>query len=770
MGRIRFKKIIIGCSIAVILCIGSLFVPLPIEDFSKQSVQSLRVVDRNGVLLREFLNDNEGRGIWKPLEEISPFARAAVISIEDKRFYSHFGVDPIAVGRAVIENIRSFRFKSGGSTITQQVVRNVYHFPRTLPYKVVEMWYALRLERMMTKEEIIEQYLNRVPFGNQLFGVEAASRWYFEKPAQALSPAEAAFLMALPNSPSLLNPYKNADAASVRKRTVLNRMISQNVLLREEYERALAQPIQIISPGSHFKAPHAVNMAIASQHDTTNRMIVTTVDFSMHEQVQRLMKAHLKKLQSKNVNNAAAIVIDNATMEIRVLVGSSDFFDDKNEGEVNGATALRQPGSAIKAFTYALALEHGLTPATIIPDIPTAIPDHHGDYVPENYDKHYHGPVRARTALACSYNVPAVRVLQMVGKSALLNKLRDVGSSSLTNDAEFYGYGLTLGNAEVSLLQLTTAYAAFANKGMWKSSTLTERNDSFSEAKRVFDEKTTFMLTDMLSDPVARRPAFGGNFRFPFQCAVKTGTTKDYKDNWTVGFTTRYTVGVWVGNFNGKEMRRVSGVSGAGPIFTDIMMFLHSSPFGMPPKDFEIPNGIEQHSICTRSGKLPTDLCPKTIHDWFVKGNVPQEKCEIHKEYFVKNDRSEPVRQLFEIFPREYRQWVISEGIPDPPPDAVPASVQRADVLTKLAITSPNNGDLFAIDPVLRSEFQTITISGFIPETFQDVKLKVNDRNEIPFSSQGYQWKLEKGISKFQLVGKNNNRRVVSNRVYITVE
>ncbi len=770
MGRIRFKKIIGGCSFVVILSIGSLFVPLPKEDFSKHSVQSIRVLDRNGVILREFLNDREGRGIWKSLDEISPYARTAAIAIEDKRFYTHSGIDPISIGRAVVENLRSFRFKSGGSTITQQVVRNVYHFPRTLPYKVVEMWYALRLERMMTKEEIIEQYLNRVPFGNQLFGIEAASRWYFEKPARALSPAEAAFLLALPNSPSLLNPHKNAEAASDRQHTVLNRMIGQNMLSSEEYERALAQPIQVISPESHFKAPHAVEMAIATQSDTNNRMIVTTIDYSLHEQIRRMVNAHLKKLQSKNVNNAAAIVIDNATMEIRVLVGSADFFDEKNEGEVNGATALRQPGSAIKAFTYALALEHGLTPATIIPDIPTAIPDHHGDYVPENYDKHYHGPVRARTALACSYNVPAVRVLQMVGKSALLNKLRDVGCSSLKNDAEFYGYGLTLGNAEVSLLQLTTAYASFANKGIWKSFSLFVQKDSLTESKRVFDEKTAFILADMLNDPAARRPAFGGNFRFPFQCAVKTGTTKDYKDNWTVGFTTRYTVGVWVGNFNGKEMRRVSGVSGAGPIFTDIMMFLHTPPFGQAPDDFEIPNGVKRHEICARSGKLPTILCPKTIRDWFVKENVPKEKCNIHKEYFVKNGRNETVRQVFEVFPREYQQWMINEGIPNPPVDAVPVSTKRIDTHFKLAITSPNNGDLFAVDPVLRSEFQTITISGFIPEKIQDVKLKVNDCTEIPFSSQGVQWKLEKGTFRFQLVATKNNSRIASNSVFITVE
>ncbi|MFA6470360.1 MAG: transglycosylase domain-containing protein, partial [Bacteroidota bacterium] len=368
---ISLKKISLLCALLAFAVIGSIFVPLPKEDFSKESVQSLRVVDRNGIVLREFLNDREGRGIWKPLSGISPYVRTATIAVEDKRFYSHLGVDPISVARSVVDNLQAMRFKSGGSTITQQLIRNVYHHPRTLFYKLVEMWYALRLERMMTKEEIIEQYLNRVPYGNQVYGIESASRWYFEKPAQLLSPAEAAFLAALPNSPSLLNPNKNPDAASARARTVLSRMIVQNYITQAEHERAIVQPIQIIPPDAHFKAPHAVEMVLSSTPLPENRTISTTIDYSMQEQVQRLMNAHLKKLKNKQVNNAAAIVIDNATMEIHALVGSADFFDERHNGQVNGVTALRQPGSAIKPFTYALAFDHGITPATIIPDIPT---------------------------------------------------------------------------------------------------------------------------------------------------------------------------------------------------------------------------------------------------------------------------------------------------------------------------------------------------------------------------------------------------------------
>ncbi len=770
MMKKYFLRIFLGSMLIAGAVIGSLFIPLPRQDFRKQSVQSLRVVDRHGIVLREFLNDQEGRGIWKSLTEISPHVCTATISVEDKRFYSHFGIDPIAVGRSIVQNIRALHFISGGSTITQQVIRNVYHHPRTIPNKLLEMWYALRLERMMTKEEIVEQYLNRAPYGNQLYGIEAASRWYFEKPAGDLSPAEAAFLAALPNSPSLLNPNKNPDAPAVRQKKVLQRMYVQKFLTKEDYDRACVQPIQLISTEAQFKAPHAVEVAVESSSPAHGGTIQTTIDFAMQEQIQWLMRGHLKKLQSKNVNNAAVIVIDNATMEIRALVGSVNFFDMKHNGQVNGATALRQPGSAIKPFTYALALEHGMTPATVFPDIPTAIPDHHGDYVPENYDKHYHGPVRARTALACSYNVPAVRVLQSVGKSALLNKLIDVGCSSLNKDAEFYGYGLTLGNAEVSLLQLTTAYAVFPNHGMWKPSRIVLNAGATTNMHRAFDEKTAFLITDMLKDPVARRPAFGRNFHFPFHCAVKTGTTKDYKDNWTVGYTTTYTVGVWVGNFSGDEMRRVSGVSGAGPIFTDIMMFLHTVPFGMAPADFEIPNGLIQCTVCARSGKIPAASCSKTLQEWFVQGNVPTDQCSIHKEFLVTDRQGGTTRRVFEIFPQEYKQWTITEGIPMPPPSAAPIVQKRTNDSYKLSIVSPNNGDYFTIDPILRSEYQTITISGFIPESCRNVKLKINNEKEIPYSSQGIQWKLKKGVFRFQLIAMNHNDYVVSNNVYITVE
>jgi penicillin-binding protein 1C len=790
--RIRLV-LLIGLSLSVAL-IASLYIPLPKEDFSKQSVHSLRVFDKNGILLREFLNDQQGRGQWKPLGEIAPEMINATIAVEDRRFWYHPGVDPPAIIRATYENIKAGGTKVGGSTITQQVIRNIYHRPRTLYNKAVEAWMALRLERMMTKNEILEQYLNRAPYGNQLTGIEAASRYYFQKPAVDLSLAEAAFLGGLPNAPTSLNPYQNYNATIQRQRIVLRRLLDQHLVSRDAYDRALLQPVQLTPPEVNFRAPHAVQMAEEQFHERPDVASITlTIDYPLQQNIQWALRSHLAQLKRKNVTNAAVVVIENRTGAIRVLVGSSDFFNEDIEGQVNGAIALRQPGSSIKPFLYVRALEGPFTPATVLPDLPTHIPDDRGDYIPENYDKRYHGPVRLRTALACSYNVPAVRTIQTVGIGTLYQSMQLVGITSLTQPVEYYGYGLTLGNAEVSLLELTNAYRTFPNNGVWNPCTLIQFAASIDGGVRIFpgnvrehenprqvyDERAAYLITDILKDYVARRPAFGNAFHFPFECAVKTGTTKDYRDNWTVGYTTKYTVGVWAGNFDASPMHGVSGVTGAGQIFYDVMMLVHEHS---KPADFSLPDGLMQVAVCPVSGLLPNDNCGKTIKELFILGKEPKQRCTIHQAFRVTTDADRTEKQIYEIFPPEYRSWAEEERIPEPPAGAVYIVTSRFEtgtsqlttgnrkLLNRFSILSPNSGDIFKIDPVLRPEYQSIKILAAIPQQFTDVKLIVNKTETLPFDPSGTWWSLKKGPQRLQLEARDRKRMVLSKPITIEVE
>lgn len=769
----------------------TIFVPLPKEDFQQRSIQSLNVTDCNGELLREVLNDREGRGIWVPLDQISDCTKNAVIALEDRRFFYHPGVDPIAIGRAIIDNFRHGQARSGGSSITQQVIRNIYNHPRTIGYKVIEMWFALRLERVLSKREILEQYLNRAPFGNQLFGIEAASRYYFSKTAQELSPAEAAYLCALPNSPTTLNPIKHFSLPLARQRKALAKMLDHAFLDRETYDRAIAQPIVLNEQHKFFRAPHAVEIALSSVNNITRPAdLKLTIDMSLQEKLESFVRDHLKTLEEKNATNAAVIVVENKTGNIRALIGSADYFDAIHQGQVNGALSLRQPGSALKPFLYALAFEEGISPSDLIADVPLALPDEKGDFIPQNYDRKFHGPVRARVALACSYNVPAVRVTRLVGIEQFLEKLRSAGLSALHESPQFYGYGLTLGNGDITLFELTRAYVVLANGGRYTPLTLLEperipndqrakQNELFPPSyhgEQIYSPRVSFLVTNILSDPAARRPAFGNAFRFPFQCAVKTGTTKDYRDNWTMGYTTEYTVGVWVGNFDGKPMQGVSGYSGAGPIFSDIMMYLVTRKGGSYPKDFAIPGSLKRVRICPRSGMLPNAYCRGTILEWYPSNALPKKHCSIHQPFRVVDAEGGEGLRVFEIFPPEYQDWVQAQRLPQPSVTEnrfwnVQRSHGSASIFNRpLAITSPNQGDRFKLDPVLRKSYQSIQLVASIPPNIQDVAVMVDGSIEMPYAPGNTWWQMRRGTHSFLIVGKNGNRRIESRPISITVD
>jgi penicillin-binding protein 1C len=732
----------------LVLLSASLYLPFPKERLKSFPVVSLFLVDRNNTLLREILSDEGGRCRWIKLEEASSDLLGATVVAEDRYFFLHPGVNLLAITRALFQNIRYGRVVSGASTISQQVVRNIYRGRRTIFSKFYESWLALRLERTISKDQILAQYLNRIYYGNQAYGIDAAARLYFDKPPADLSLAEAAFLAGLPRSPSTLNPYRHFRQAKERQEHILFQMFNQGYINKARHKRATEESLQLISARKNFRAPHFCDFILQQIPQSKMQMlsrIQTTCDYTLQEKVETLVKDHIHALEKKGITNAAVIVMDNASREILSMVGSKDFFDDRHDGQVNGAVSLRQPGSTLKPFTYGLALERGMTAAEILEDRDFYFPTPEGSYSPRNYDKKFHGIVRLRQALACSYNVPAVSLLEKLGPDLLYQKLKQLGFESLNKSPRHYGVGLTLGNGEVTLLELTRAYSALARGGVYvgeravlkcldtdeKEITLEEQKKS----RRIFSPQIAFVLTDILSDRDARIPAFGyiSPLNLPFDCAVKTGTTVDFRDNWTVGYTPRYTVGVWVGNFDATSMHNISGVTGCGPLFKDIMLLLENKKSGIK---FAKADKVMKHKICPLSGNLATEHCPGTIEDIFIEGTEPKEYCHFHTA-------SQMPKDLLTFQVKEFK------------------------------IAFPKDRDVFKMDPILRQEYQRITLKASIPKDMEvdRVEWRVND-HKIGDSSYPFclYWNLRPGIHTIKAIAIEGNQRQESSSVEIKVE
>ncbi|HEY8833973.1 MAG TPA: penicillin-binding protein 1C, partial [Chthoniobacterales bacterium] len=617
----RFYPASILATLAVLLVAGKLalrLVPIP-GPLLRPPVQSIALLDRNGVPLRE-ARVAERFSHELALEDVPRNVIDAVLAAEDKRFYSHHGIDWLAAGRAMLAGLRHGRIVSGASTITQQLVKISERRPRTLRAKIIESLTALRLEQSWSKERILAAYLNRLDFGNLNIGLAAAADYYFGKPVSDLSDAEAAFLAGLPKNPRRLNPHVAADAARRRQLTVLERMRANQKLDVARYDRAIAEPLTLRPPQRRFRAPHFVEMVLQQLPDTPAAEVRTTLDFRLNEQVEKIVRDRLAQLREQNVRNAAAVVIDNATGDVIALVGSENYFEP-GVGQVNGAWAQRSAGSALKPFTYLLALERGATPATIVADVRTSFPAAGGFYRPENYNRRCYGPVRYRTALASSLNIPAVKVLVAAGgPSALHERLRECGLTSLNRPAEIYGLGLTLGNCEARLLEMTNAYASLARLGEfrpWRVLT-----SSTSSSHRYSRPELVWQIADILNDNSARTLAFGMNsaLRFDYPVACKTGTSTDFRDNWTVGFTPEFSVGVWAGNFDGAPMREVSGVTGAGPILHAVFDYLHTN-YGT--SWYRTPPGIVERTIHPLTGKLLADGDARGVREKFLADRLP---------------------------------------------------------------------------------------------------------------------------------------------------
>jgi penicillin-binding protein 1C len=751
--------------------------PLP-PGLLDEAKPSTIVLDRKGTPLYEAGGGDGTRAIKLTADDLPATLVAATIAAEDRRFWSHAGVDPIAIARAIRTNVVDRSIVEGGSTITQQVAKlllNRRDPKRTRGWsaKIDEAVIAVRLEHRLDKREILAMYLNLAGYGNQISGAERASRAYFGISVPMLTPAQAALLAGLPQRPSGFNPYRNREAAVSRQRAVLRRMQAAGALTAQQEALARDERLAFKPAASAFVAPHFVEMVLASEDARPAERIQTTLDEALQAQIAGIIESHRSALRRHGAANVAIVVLDNATAEWLAWEGSGDYLDTSHGGAINGPTVPRQPGSALKPFTYALAFEEGYSPASVLADVPSSFPtaDPGVVYSPRNYDGRYRGPMLARAALAGSENVPAVALASELGVPKLLRFVTRVGLTTFDRTAGYYGLGLTLGNAEVRLDQLTAAYSALARGGEWREPTWLAHAPA-RPVRRIVSARSAFWITDILSDDEAREFVFGrgGSLEFPFPVAVKTGTSQAYHDNWTIGYSRHVTVGVWVGNFDRTPLRNSSGVTGAAPIFHAVMLAAEQrARSGVPGAAAERivpPPDVIEREVCALSGLAANTWCPNRKREW-VATESPDVPCSWHH---VSDEG------VLTILPPEYAAWS--------PPGVHRAVLQssrtldesaRASMTTRtsahaggggskelrnagaFAIASPADGATYLIDPTLRGEFQTLSLkavaaSGSIQWTVNGRAIGTSDSNA------GLEWSLVPG--RHQIAARDARGRI----------
>jgi 1A family penicillin-binding protein len=835
-----------------------LVVDLPSPDrlYDRAAVPSTRIYDRYGRLLYEILDPHGGAHTPIPLTDVPSACLNATVATEDASFYRNPGVDFRAIVRALWINLQGGEILSGGSTITQQLARNLLLSPEerteiSLERKLRESILAWRLARTYSKDEILTLYINETYYGSLAYGIEAAARTYFAKSVAELDLAECALLAGLPQSPARYNPLEDPEAATERQGVVLGLMVKHSYVSQQEADLATREDLRFASVPFPIEAPHFV-MYVRGQLEkefgleaiyTRGLQVYTTLDLDAQDAAHRIVHYRLAQLAEvredqppRNVKNAAVVVMDPHTGEVLAMVGSPDYFDPHIDGAVNGTVTTRQPGSSIKPITYAAAFDPArsdpstgpsagsgrgsgrgpLTPATMMVDVRTAFVTREGEpYVPRNYDRTWHGPVLLRQALASSYNLIAVKVLDYVGIEEMVGLARALGITTF-DDAERWGLALTLGGGEVRLLELTAAYGAFANGGYRvEPVTIARVEDHAGQTlkawetaprQRVMDERVAYLITDILSDNFARAPTFGEGsaLRLSRPAAVKTGTTTDWCDNWTVGYTPGLVAGVWAGNADNEPMHHVSGVTGAAPIWHDVMETLLK---GQPVREFREPPGMVRVEVCADSGLLPIERaggqdwglrqptrCPHTITELFIEGTQPTRTDDWHWVYTLDTRNGLlagadcplefTTQKSYTLYPAEAQEWARWLEIPQPPEAYSPlcpgelaeAGEKRPYLETPwpLILTSPDQGSHYHLSPEIPQSAQQIVVAARPVDgvSLREVTLLADGRPLATLSSPPYQalWPMASGTHAFTAVGVDGGgSEVKGNRVVIEV-
>lgn len=766
--------------------------PFSKEELQKNESRVLKIYDRNNILLANLFP--EYGGFYKEVKysNLPQNLIEAVISAEDKNFFKHKGIDYKAILRAFISNLLNRKIVSGGSTITQQLSKSIIHRERNYINKFYEALDSIRLEKNLTKEEILTEYLNRIFFGNNCYGIGAAAELYFKKEVKDLNINESVILASIIKSGTKFNPYKYEERLHLRKIYVLGQMKNNNYIKEEEYNNYINENTTIYTNREKniLKAPHFV-MYIKDSLDKLKYSniteVKTTLDYKMQKEASLVISNASQSLHSFNVRNISCVILNAKTGEVLSMIGSMDYFDKETDGSVNGAIALRQPGSALKPFLYAYLFDKGESPASVIGDIKTYINSPGGDYIPENFDRKYRGPVTIRDALANSLNIPAVRWLSKYSLKDFQNILLKSGLRSIDKNPDYYGYSLVLGSAEVRLIDLASAYTIFPNSGIfinhYSAVSLKKENGEIFyfpkksyTYKRVISEESAYLINKILSDRNARMGSFRSyrGLVYPFSIAIKTGTSKGSRDAWAIGYTKDYIVGLWLGDFKGSEMINITGGNGAVPILYDLFSMLNKS---QKETKWNKPKDIIEREICLISGKLRGEFCKETRLEEFSIFNVPKEECDVHNLYIKRNSDGSIDKKVFLNLPSEYNDWIKERQIEKPNSEWIKAENTYAynnlnqinnfnslnnqnKINERISITSPTDNSVYKIDSTLPLEYQNIFISSYIPKNIIEANLYCNEEiiANIEELKNGYViWNLKKGDYTFYIKAINSN-------------
>ncbi len=772
---------------------------------------TLLLRDRHGRFLGEIGPGDDPdaeRGYW-PVDPLPDRVVAATVAIEDRRFFEHPGVDPVAVGRAVWQNVSNRERVSGASTLAMQIARMQSPGDRTLPRKAVEALTALFITARYDRDEVLAHYLRLAPYGNQIRGISYASRCYFDKPVQDLSWAEVAFLTALPQAPGRMNPFSTSgrQRAIERGERILGLLHDRGVMTDEEHELATVQIAELRPPPRNQRPLEALHAVFAIEDQISNDgdwealgsqpVIDTALDLDLQRAVADMTLDAVMRWDDRGAGNAAVIVVDRETAEILAWVGSADYFAADQAGSIDYARTPRSSGSTLKPFLFALALERGtITPGTVLDDL------ERGAGGIANADERYLGPMLPRAALANSRNVPASNLLAAVGLDEGYGFLGRLGLHDNELPAGHYGLGMSIGGLYVTLEQVVQAYTVLAGDGrlrelVWLRPGWDDPPSSAQDPQLV-SEDTARLISLFLSDPTARMPSFPrmGSTEYPFPVAIKTGTSSRYRDAWTAAYSDRYLVGVWVGHPDATPMKRLGGSRSAAVLAREVLYHLHDDRLdGLADVPFPAPRGYAPVRICALTGQRATDACDHTVLEHFAPGTEPVQPCDAHIQIAVDTrdgllaSPATPAEHLqvrtFVDLPPRYAAWAHSTGLVPPPVQVsalapgdaalAPGSAADSPLLSvsldqvALHITSPEHGVRLLRDPETPPELSTVALNVVVDPPVEQIVWYVDGApfqvTDFPYTAR---WPLEPGEHTFQ--ARVPHTTVMSSRIKIQVQ